>query len=200
MSEICPCLLVLTSWLFHVAFLDKFAPWHWTVCQQSGHFIVRWVCRQCQNLGRSNGGDQRTTFSQIWYQISHQNSHILWWTQIHIGCDFTFQQVLLSSNLNWHNRYGITIWRPHILWKRLLDKKRPQLRPCWQIWEQPAGQQQQQPGMPGMFTSPLFVTSITPLLLPRSPPSKTLPKIWEGWMLEKLSVSRSDEGRCGANE
>ena len=88
------------SWLFHVAFLDRFAPWHWTVCQQLWQFIVRWVCRQCQNLGRSNVGDQRTSFSQIWYQISHQNLHILWWTQIHNGfnCEFCSRILALSSH------------------------------------------------------------------------------------------------------
>ena len=57
----------------------------------------------------------------------------------------------------------------------------------------------QQLGMPGMFTSPLFVTSITPqllLLLPsRSPPSKTVLKS-EGWMLEN-SLFPADEGRWG---
>ena len=57
-------------------------------------------------------------------------------------------------------------------------------------------QQQQQPGMPGMFTSPLFVTSITPLLLPssRSPQSKTVPKS-ERVECSKNSLFPADEGR-----
>ena len=140
-----------------------------------------WLCRQ--NLGRSNGGgDQRTSFSPD--MIANQPSKC---TQYKMNIDntkFCFHILADTSFIqNWHYSYGISIIQEIIIffggccWTKseagLVGKYGSSLG----LLPLP-GQQQQQPGMSGMFTSPLFVTSITPLLLPsRSPPSRTLPKI-----------------------
>ena len=166
------------------------------VCQQSGRFVPE--C--CQNQGRSNGApngqqasmrnDIRAIFNLILWADN------MFWLLANNDIPAGMRSKYVASMTSWLNvsREKNISWRS----KKPAGPRVGKYGKWSEEW----------PGMPGMFLSTLFVTSITPQLLPPSspPPSSPSPGLLQAKPSENLSRSivrkttfrsLTDEGRWG---